>query len=374
VKYQKSIKNTLALAKRNHILKFIAYKIFKPKLSFTNVDISNFYEHYRTEKPFLKYRTNIFEDFINTSFNLEPGAPEVEYLVNYPYSCTIEPFIGWALDKKNKLIQISLPYGDSNIWSIPNQIYYKTKKFIDIDCAVSIRYNWFNYWHFYNDIIGQLYLLEKLNFDKSIPLIIPKKALNLEYVQSFLNTDYAKRWKWIFQDSETYIRLKGAYFCKCIPNVKEQFIFANKILNLPKDKRVVPKRIYIKRDKKRGRYITNFEEIEQLLKWYNFEIVDAEIMSLNDQVKLFSYASLVVGPHGAGLTNIFYRYSANCTLLEIFPLNHAPAHYYWLARELGYKYDAISGSELINGEFILDKKQLENALIKLLVDNTFEPL
>jgi capsular polysaccharide biosynthesis protein len=263
------------------------------------------------------------------------------------------------VDVKSTLIQISLPYGDSPNWTIPNQIYYKTKKYIDLDCAVSIRYNWFNYWHFYNDVIGQLCLLEKLHFDKSIPIIVPKKALNLKYVQDFLDSDYAKEWNWIFQDWDTYIRLKRAYFCKCIPNVKEQFIFANEILTTPKEKRWLHKRIYIKRDKKRGRYISNSDEIETLLKLYDFEIIDAESMSLESQIQLFSDASLIIGPHGAGLTNIFFRYPANCTLLEIFPLNHAPAHYYWLAKELGYHYEAISGSALVNGGFVLDKKKLE---------------
>ena len=88
-------------------------------------------------------------------------------------------------------------------------------------------------------------------------------------------------------------------------------------------------------------------------------------MSLESQVQLFSNASLIVGPHGAGLTNIFYRYPANCTLLEIFPLNHAPAHYYWLAKELGYHYESVSGSSLINGGFVVDIVKLQELLNKI---------
>lgn len=67
---------------------------------------------------------------------------------------------------------------------------------------------------FYNDVLGQLYLLNNIGFDRTIPIIVPKKALDLNYVQEFFKTGYAKNWNWIFQDKETYIRLESVYLCK----------------------------------------------------------------------------------------------------------------------------------------------------------------
>lgn len=349
---------------RNNFIKFCLFKLFNPHLHFANEAPKDWCLYLNTSKPFLNYKTNRFESFINESFNVNPSEPEEEYLIHYKKDCVIEPNIGWALNSNELVIQFSLPYGGSGIRPLPHYIYYKRRKYIDIESGVSIRYNWFNYWHFYSDVIGQLLLLEKLKFDKSIPLIMPAKALELEYVRSFLKTPYAKTWNWLYQDRDTYVRLKSVFFCKCVPNIKDQFVFANSILHISYQFQPGVQRLYVKRNKSKGRFISNDIEIEQLLLFYNFIIVDAETINLEQQIELFSNAAFVVGVHGAGLTNILYRYPQHCKLLEIFPLNHAPAHYYWLCRELGFAYDAVAGDELMEGGFHLDKDKLELVLRK----------
>ena len=327
-----------------------------------------YYKYYQETLPFTAYKTQEFDAFINDSFNSRQAVPEVSYLIHYTRPTTIEPYIGWALDAKNEVLQFSLPYGASDIWLLPHYIFFKKKKYLQFKTVVSIRYNWFNYWHFYNDVIGQLYQLELLNFDKSIPIIIPKKALEFEYATEFLETAYAKKWKWIYQDLDTYIKADTVFFCKSIPNIKEQFLLAGKILGAFKTTTSLPKRIYLKRAVARGRHIANSDEIEAMLREHNFEIIDAEEMSLATQAALFSAAEILVGPHGAGLTNIFFRFPRACTVIEIFPEHFAPVHYYYLAKELDFKYMAIMGGPILpDGSFELDKRSLELAVDSAMV-------
>jgi len=68
-----------------------------------------------------------------------------------------------------------------------------------------------------------------------------------------------------------------------------------------------------------------------------------EELTLDEQIDLFYNSSHVIGIHGAGLTNIIYRYGAEMSLIELFPPNNIPPHYYWLSKLMKYKYQAIVG-------------------------------
>ena len=52
--------------------------------------------------------------------------------------------------------------------------------------------------------------------------------------------------------------------------------------------------------------IVNLEETQNLLKEKNFDIVKLENLSFDEQIFVFSNAKIVVGAHGAGLTNLCF--------------------------------------------------------------------
>lgn len=358
-----------AALKRNNILKYIIHKVFKTKAVFSKEDILEDCIFYKQEFPFINYQTNEFAPPINSLFNKWAYSGELEYLVFYDKPGLLEPLYGWFLNSNDEIIVKSLPYGETLITPLPNYILYAKRKIIKIKSAVSIRYNWFNYWHFYNDVLGQLYLLDKYNFDKNIPIVIPKDALKLDYVRHFFVTEYSKKWNWFFQDKETFIELNSAYFCKSIPNLKDHFLFASNIFrNATIVTKTQKKKLFITRKLIRGRTIINIDEIISLLKEYEFDIVDSDDFSLNQQIDIFSSAEIIMGIHGAGLTNIIYRYPDNCTLIEIFPPDMTPTHYYWLAKELGFNYNAVLGTGGNKDLFSVDKLHIEN-IIKSIVKN-----
>ncbi len=353
--------NTLTAAlKRNHILKYVLHKVFKTKAVFSKENILQDCIFYKQEFPFINYQTSEFEPAINSLFNKWAFSGELEYLVHYQKKGLLEPHYGWFLNSNDEVIVKSLPYGETGITALPNYIIYVKRKIIRIKSAVSIRYNWFNYWHFYNDVLGQLYLLDKHNFDKKVPIIIPKEALKLDYVQQFFLTEYSKRWNWIFQERDIFIELESVYFCKSIPNIKDHFLFASNIFRSATTvNKSQEKKLFITRKLIRGRTIINIDEIISLLKQYEFEIIDSDDFSLNEQIDIFSSAETIIGIHGAGLTNMIYRYPEKCTLIEIFPPDMTPTHYYWLSKELGFNYNAVLGVEGDRNSFSVNKNQFE---------------
>ena len=66
------------------------------------------------------------------------------------------------------------------------------------------------------------------------------------------------------------------------------------------------RKIYISRKNASARRILNESEIIEYLSGLGFEIIEAENLSFDDQVKLFSQAEVVVSPHGSGLSNIVF--------------------------------------------------------------------
>ncbi|EMA57677.1 capsular polysaccharide biosynthesis protein-like protein [Halorubrum kocurii JCM 14978] len=54
----------------------------------------------------------------------------------------------------------------------------------------------------------------------------------------------------------------------------------------------------------------------EVLKPYGFERYHLEDRSLAENVRLFNSADMVIGPHGAGLTDIIF--TEDCTLVELF--------------------------------------------------------
>jgi Glycosyltransferase 61 len=101
------------------------------------------------------------------------------------------------------------------------------------------------------------------------------------------------------------------------------------------------RRLYISRRGARRRVI-NEHELEPILKDYGFEIIETELMSLQQQILLFGAADVIVGPHGAGMSNILWA-PPDCKILELFGANCVRAMYYALADVLNQSYWYLIG-------------------------------
>ena len=97
------------------------------------------------------------------------------------------------------------------------------------------------------------------------------------------------------------------------------------------------RRLYVGRVGTAHRRVTNEDKLIQALEREGFEIFDGANMSLAGQVKLFAEAELILGVHGAGMTNIISA-RPGTKIIEIFDPEHFVECYCNLTDGLDLKY------------------------------------
>lgn len=110
-----------------------------------------------------------------------------------------------------------------------------------------------------------------------------------------------------------------------------------------RDRPEARRRLFLAR--KATRRVANMDAVEPVLRKHGVEVVATEGLSFDDQVRLFAGASLLVGTHGAGLTNAIFM-PAGSALVEIVPSWYPVACYLVMANEAGLRYRAIEGGEV----------------------------
>ncbi|WP_224963130.1 glycosyltransferase family 61 protein [Geomonas subterranea] len=95
-------------------------------------------------------------------------------------------------------------------------------------------------------------------------------------------------------------------------------------------------RIYVSRGKSRRR-LRGEAELEERLREVGFSILHCEELSFADQARAFHTAEIVVGSHGAGLSNLVWC-EPPCRVVEIFPKNYILDCFAWLGFSLGFDY------------------------------------
>jgi len=222
-----------------------------------------------------------------------------------------------------------------------------------------------NYFHFFSDIINKIWLLDKFNFDKNIPFIIPKKNFEKTYFQYLYQNTELKDRVWIVQDNQTWIETESLFILKAMPYDKVYWQKTVSLVNIDRKKGF--KRIFLTRSKQAGRFLKNFDKIVPVLNKYDITVIDTEKMSFQEQINTFAGAEFIIGIHGAGNTNIVFSDWEKLTFIELIPSNRIACHYYWLSSILGIKYDVVKGSALDEAnafEVCLDK--LERTVNKYL--------
>lgn len=119
-----------------------------------------------------------------------------------------------------------------------------------------------------------------------------------------------------------------------------------------------PELIYIsRRDAKR--MPSNEFEVERLVERRGFEIVTLSSMTLDQQIALFRSSALVVGTHGAGLSNLAWINAAHMGLIEIRYLEQ-PDCFEILAQKKQLRYSKIESSS--RADWKVDLTALDTAI------------
>jgi len=356
------------------------------KIKLKTLDVL-FYPHYKVPQNFVlkdNYLIPVQEYKIPFSKKLPPSVnsyfkfwetwKDREYLVQLKCTCIIEPTTGWSFVKRNKLVPESLGLGHAPHVKKPGlfDFFLRKRRTIRLSKIVSLRDTGEeNYFHFYNDIISKIFFLKNANIDLSdYTFIVHERLWQKKYFQSFLNSsEYLRSLKWHVQMDE-FIEAEESIFCKPLTHRPEIFKEITSLISMGRNEK--ERRIYLKRSRSRLRYIENEKEVEDVLANLGFQVVDAALLSLEEQVLLFSSVRFLVAIHGAGLTNIIFRNGKPLTILEIFPYpenNCLPFHYIMLAQQNNYRYNTLIGERSnrnFSGGFRVDPEKLRDEVMQIL--------
>jgi capsular polysaccharide biosynthesis protein len=117
-------------------------------------------------------------------------------------------------------------------------------------------------------------------------------------------------------------------------------------------------------------------EVAEILKEFNYEIVLFENMSFEEQVKLANASQVIISLHGAGLTNTMFMQNDGYILelkMESDTTNHC---YFSLASAVGvnylYQYSAPTqqGLDVQNSDIKVDARKLRENI--LLIENAIQ--
>jgi capsular polysaccharide biosynthesis protein len=120
------------------------------------------------------------------------------------------------------------------------------------------------------------------------------------------------------------------------------------------------RRLYLARRNARARRVVNEPDVVAVLTSHGFEVFEANGLSLAEQLSLFSEASLVVGPHGAGFANLFAARRA--TVVELFEPRYVNACYWALADAVGHEYWFLMCEPSGEDDLIVDLERLDATL------------
>ena len=178
-----------------------------------------------------------------------------------------------------------------------------------------------NYWHWMFDVLPRLNIANQvLNLKKINYFMLPEIKYNFQIetlkILGLINKSFSgQKYKHvsankIYATNHPWQRSKSAH--KDIGKVPKwiSLWLRNSFLKYRSKKNFFPK-IYIDRSDSTSnlsslRKIINEDNVKSLLKKYNFKFVKLSEFNIRDQIQIFNKATVIVGNHGAGFTNLLF--------------------------------------------------------------------
>jgi len=202
--------------------------------------------------------------------------------------------------------------------SLENRIYGPRRETLPtIELGCSLYNKWTNYYHWIIEHLLKLRHVER--YEKAVGetpmLIIPPDPP--KYITETLSLLGYSRSDWVVW-SDPGIRVDSLV----VPTYPEPTPGNLSWLRSQLQQQVEPatdepSRIYISRDRSDKRLVENEHEVREVVAEFGFEPYFLEELTVEEQVRLFGSADAVVGPHGAGLTNVIW--GDDLTVFELFP-------------------------------------------------------
>ncbi|RYE20270.1 MAG: glycosyltransferase family 61 protein [Sphingobacteriaceae bacterium] len=197
-----------------------------------------------------------------------------------------------------------------------------------------------NYYHWLIDALPRLLILAES--DKTFKILLP--YYTKDYVKltidalGFANQYILKIDQTLFVD-EVLLPGRTAYGIDQNPQLIRD-LRSILIKNLHPVATKPFKFIYASRSRAKTRRLKNEDAIGDILKKYGFTVVYFEEVSFLEQIALMQETKILVGVHGANLTNSLFM-QPGCILIELLNQDHPNLVYYHMASSLGLPYFSI---------------------------------
>ncbi|MCC3153795.1 glycosyltransferase family 61 protein [Hymenobacter sp. BT770] len=133
-----------------------------------------------------------------------------------------------------------------------------------------------------------------------------------------------------------------------------------------------PKRLYVSRARAHKRKPCNEAQVVALLHQYDFAVVYLEDHSFAEQVELLRDSEILVGMHGAGLTNLLFLPTGS-HVIEFMNAESMNLCYYHLASAIGVQYSCLLCSPIVqtgldpnHSDILVDLVQLKETITGVL--------
>lgn len=226
-----------------------------------------------------------------------------------------------------------------------------------------------NYYHWFIDTLPRLRLLQLLGPAEPIVLLMPAdlrtyEATSLQWCLppgmsiELVGSEEPLHVERLLMPSNVRERLNAYVPIEFLDHIRSS-ILRNLTEAVSADS---PRRVYISRAYAGRRRVLNENAVVKCLAIHGFDVVHAERLSLEEQVALFRNVEWIVGPHGAGLTNMLF--SDHTRVLEFLgDPNPDARHFLRLAASLGHDHRYLHvvqrGKE---GDITVDIGELERSL------------
>jgi len=198
------------------------------------------------------------------------------------------------------------------------------------------------YYHWLCETLPRIYLLTLLSFENPKVILPGSTTKNVAFIREslsllFPNIDFS------FTKNRNVLNLRELVWISQMGkpyqfNSLLMTEFRGFIRSIIKVDCICPrKRLHISRKKAIRRKILNENEVESVLDKFGFKTVCLEDYSFEEQIKMFSQSDIVIGIHGAGLSNMIFM-PENSFVLELQRRMPYSSCFYSLANALDFNY------------------------------------
>jgi hypothetical protein len=207
--------------------------------------------------------------------------------------------------------------------------------------------------------------LKKILSSKTYKLIFSKKNFNFKFFDTdtdieFRNCNYLTHPnnRWVIKDKKKKISDEYKY----LMNELRKEVIKNKIFGQNKSN---AEYILVSRSNALRRRLLNEDELFNQLKKFGFKKVFFENLSYEKQVELSMNCKIMIGYHGAGLTNLIFM-KKNSHLIEIYNKHYEHEHFklFSMCQKIKYKnFQCKDNKKNLDG--VCDIQEIKNYIINI---------